>query len=92
MNNKFKARNKKNNIKKVIPLILKASIGFILILSAVPLLGEANEFESNKKGDKKTKYRLYPGGKDEEDLKVQTQLPPPGRRMNIETKATQDTD
>lgn len=40
----------------------------------------------------RSKKRLYPGGKDEESLKVQSQLPQTSRKMGPATEAPQDEE
>ena len=90
MENLNKNRKAHSNLKLffLIRTTLLAAIA-ILIFEKPSLASEGDQI---KKTDKRAKYRLYPGGKDEEDLKVQPQLPGPGKRIYIETRSTQESD
>ncbi len=44
--------------------------------------GDNQYWEQLKEMQQKTRQRLYPGGSDESDLKVQTQLNTPERKIN----------
>ncbi len=70
-------------------LILVASL---LVLSLPAVSAEETTLDYDQM--QKAKMRQYPGGKDEQDLKVQTQLPVPQRKsgpQGVEAQAEEVT-
>jgi hypothetical protein len=46
---------------------------------------------TSAEASQKAKKRLYPGGRDEEDLKVQAQLPSPSRKLSPQAEMKEET-
>lgn len=72
-----------NVIKKI--NILRAVIVLIIALGIQAVaqnFGDSQYWEQLKEMQQKTRLRLYPGGSDESDLKVQSQLNAPERKIN----------
>lgn len=72
---------------------------FILVLAAMAIqavaqnFGDSQYWDQLKEMQQKTRQRLYPGGGDESDLKVQSQMNAPERKINPvqETQAESHT-
>lgn len=65
------------------------SVGSAQTLDGIqaPVLDEAKEAEIAQKAKK----RLYPGGRDEEDLRVQTELSTPSRKLAPQAELKDDS-
>ena len=82
-------------MKKISSLVLV--LASILCLQAqAQEAGEGSKYDEAKEAEiaVKSKKRLYPGGRDEEDLKVQSQLTTPVRKFapQTELKAEPEAD
>lgn len=69
---------KKMNFLRVIILVVVA----LGIQAVAQNFGDSQYWDQLKEMQQKTRQRLYPGGSDESDLKVQTQLNTPERKVN----------
>ncbi len=63
-----------------------SSVGFAQEAASAPRYDEAKEAEIAVKAKK----RLYPGGKDEEELKVQSQLTTPVRKVSPQAEVREE--
>ena len=75
---------------KSILLFLTAIFGALFLQAAEPKQGHALTTPEEQEIRQKAKKRLYPGGQDEESLKVQAQLLPVTRKMSPATENQSD--
>jgi hypothetical protein len=73
-------------------MTLSRALAVVLGLSVVSMFASAQEDSygvsiANTAIDVKSKRRAYPGGRDEEDLKVQASLPQPSRDPDVRTSS-----
>ena len=73
-------------MKKISSVVFMISTLFLLQVSAQENGGAPYDAAKEAEVAVKAKKRLYPGGRDEEDLKVQAQLVTPARKFAPQTE------